>query len=527
MSSTYHLAPAPRPGLTLLLLSLVASLWPSLTTVAHAQPRSCQQMARRIDHHLQTAWDREQIVPAAPAEDAEFCRRVWLDLTGVAPPGAALRTFLADAADDKRDRLVADRLSSPQHAAHLAERWQNVLVPTETSDPPVDTRPLQRWLRNQFEQNLSYDNLVADFLVAGGPADSGPAVFYTSHGLEPKKLATATSRIFLGIQLQCAECHDHPFDRWKQTDFWNYAAFFSQLKQRQSRMGQWIEDLPGGEVQMPESRLVAVPMYPGVSQPPEPDAADHRRRQLTIWMASRDNPYLARAAVNRVWEHLFGRGLVDPVDAMDADNPASHPELLQDLSDYFVAERFDLRKLYQTLASTKAYRLSSAYATAPRPAPETFAVMNVKTLTPQQFYDSMLQNVLRTPRSWNTTELATSAEQQMRQAFLNRMTANNAAPTDYPHGVLQALATMNGPELQQATLQTQQGLLAALEAPFFSDADRIESLYLATLSRRPTESERQRCLKFLANVHSRADAAALRGDLLWALLCSTECAVCP
>ena len=139
----------------------------------------------------------------------------------------------------------------------------------------------------------------------------------------------------------------------------------------------------------------------------------------------------------------------------------------------------------------------------------------------------MLQHVLRSPRSWNNANLAASPEQQRRQAFLNRMTANDAAPTDYPHGVLQALATMNGPELQQATLQTQQGLLAALEAPFFDDTDRIESLYLATLSRRPTETEQQRCLKFLVNVNSPAEAAAVRGDLLWALLCSTECAVCP
>lgn len=500
--------------------------------IAFAEPILAQQgaslpMVQRIDEHLHSGWDREGVVAAAPADDAEFCRRVWLDLAGVAPPVSDLRTYLDDPAADKADRLIATLLASPQHAEHMAERWNQVLIPADQADMPVDTRPLKRWLRTQFQKNLSYDNFVAEFLVAGGPADSGPAVFYTSHGLEPKKLATATSRIFLGIQLQCAECHDHPFDRWKQTDFWNYAAFFSQLKQRDSRMGQWIEDLPGGEVRMPESQLVSVPMYPGVPHPPEPDVADHRRRQLTIWMASRDNPYLARAAVNRAWEHLFGRGLVNPVDAMDADNPASHPELLQDLTDYFVSERFDLRKLYQTLTSTKAYRLSSAYAGASRPAPETFAVMNVKTLSPQQFYDSMLQNVLRSPRSWNNANLAASPEQQMRQAFLNRMTANGAAPTDYPHGVLQALATMNGPELQQATLQIQQGLLAALEAPFFDDTDRIESLYLATLSRRPTETEQQRCLKFLVNVNSPAEAAAVRGDLLWALLCSTECAVCP
>ncbi|QEG40662.1 DUF1549 domain-containing protein [Roseimaritima ulvae] len=494
---------------------------------ALAQEASVLAMAERIDEHLRGTWEQDGVVPAEPASDAEFCRRVWLDLAGVAPPVSVLRTFLSDTAPDKHDRLIASLLASPQYAAHMAERWNRVLVPADQADMPVDTRSLKAWLRKQFQRNLSYDNLVAEFLVAGGPADSGPAVFYTSHDLEPKKLAAATARIFLGIQLQCAECHDHPFDRWKQTDFWSYAAFFSQLKQRQAGRGQWIEDLPGGEVRLPESQLVSVPMYPGVPEPPEPDVADYRRRQLTIWLASRDNPYLARAAVNRVWEHLFGRGLVHPVDAMDADNPASHPKLLQELSDYFVEQRFDLRKLYQTLASTKAYRMSSAYSAGERPAMDTFAVMNVKTLSPQQYYDSLMQNVLRVPPPWDDANSANSPEQAMRQAFLNRMGSGGAAPVDYPHGVLQALGTMNGPELQRASLQPQNGLLAVLDAPFYSDVDRIETLYLATVSRLPTKAEQQRCSKFLADIDSPAETAAVRGDLLWALLCSTECAVCP
>ena len=323
--------------------------------------------SRHIDGLLLEAMESAGVQPAAQSGDAEFCRRVWLDLAGVAPPVWQLRAFLADSSPDKRARLIDELLDSSRFASHLANRWNEMLLPADTLEQGQENvGELHQWLRQQFLEGTPYDHIVGGFLTAGGESDRGPAIFYTSRDLEPVKLAGATSRLFLGIQLECAQCHDHPFARWSQDDFWSYAAFFSQLELNDSRMraSQTISDRAGREVTFPDSDRVMPPRYPGVSEPPEPDPTDFRRRQLTIWLASRNNPYFARAAANRVWAHLFGRGLIEPVDAMDKDNPASHPKVLQYLADYFVEHRFDLRALYKVLAMTDAYGRTSAVTAA-------------------------------------------------------------------------------------------------------------------------------------------------------------------
>ncbi len=501
---------------------------PITATAEDADP-DLRAAAMKIDHFLRQGWERDGITPAATSSDAEFCRRIWLDLAGVAPPVASLRSFLDDPGESKRGRLVDQLLRSPQYANHLATRWNAVLLPADVQtglQQQGNVAELHQWLRSQFRDNVPYDYLVGGFLTAGGSGNSGPAIFYTSHSLQPEKLAAATSRIFMGIQLQCAQCHNHPFDRWTQEDFWKYAAFFSQLEQRDARMGRdaIIEDRPGGEVTLPESDDVMPPRYPGVVEPPERDPGDVRRRQLTIWMASRDNPYFARAAVNRAWAHMFGRGIVDPVDAMDADNKPSHPELLAFLSDYFIEHRFDLRTLYATLARTEAYGLSSRMD-GQRPPEDSFAAMTVKTLSAEQFYDTLQQNVYR--RSPPAMDDPRSIDRGQRQQFLARMRATEASPRDFPHGVVQVLGMMNGPEVSRATTSQQIGLLDALEAPLFNNDDRIETLLLATLSRRPTDDETSKFREYVDAAGTPGEKKAAWSDLLWVLLNTAECAVCP
>ncbi len=479
-----------------------------------------------INQLMAAAWKRDGVEPAERSDDAEFCRRIWLDLAGVAPSVAEIRTFLDSTDPQKRSNLIDRLLASPQHAAHLADTWNEILLPadSQTIGQRDNIAALRNWLRDQFIDNTRYDYFVASFLTAGGASNRGPAIFYTTRDVEPKKIAAATSKIFLGIQLQCAECHDHPFDRWTQEDFWSYTAFFGQLERsdQQMNLGGLIVDSANGEVTLPDTDQVVAPRYPGASSLPEKDITNNRRRQLTIWLASRDNPYFVRAAVNRTWAHLFGRGLVDPVDAMDKDNLPSHPAVLQYLSKYFVDQKFNLRTLIATLARTDAYQLSSAI-TKDRPAEETFAVMNVKTMTPRQFYDTVRQNILR-QRSGAT---ANGVDFQ-REQFVNRMRATDVTARDYPHGVMQALGVMNGPEMRQAIHPELGGLLAALEAPIFDEDNRIETLFLATLSRRPTDSE----AKTIASLFPRSEDSeqanqTARSDVLWALLNSAEATVCP
>ncbi len=254
---------------------------------------------------------------------------------------------------------------------------------------------LQSWLRQQFVRDLRYDRLVAEFLSSTGDQQTGPALFYRSLEAKPEKLAAATSRIFLGLQIRCAECHDHPFDHWTQRDFWGYAAFFAQLQPDTSMRGDTyrLVDLPSGEVTLPATTEVVAPRYPAGDRPTV-EGRGTRRRQLSIWMASRDNPYLAPAAVNRVWEQLFGRGLVHPVDDLGPHNPASHPELFAELAAYFVEQAFDLQTLYRMLTNTDAYQRTSDLD-GPETDPPLYARMAVKRLTAEQLFDSLHRSLNR------------------------------------------------------------------------------------------------------------------------------------
>ncbi|MCO8122222.1 DUF1549 and DUF1553 domain-containing protein [Stieleria sp. TO1_6] len=529
MASTSSLA-----VVTLVIALQIAGAAPSQGETPADSAPDARAATENVDRLIQQGWADEAIQPTPQSGDAEFCRRVWLDFAGVAPPVWQLRTFLQDTSPDKRWRLIDQLLASPRFATHMANRWNQTLLPEDALVGGQDNAAaLHRWLRKQFQSNTPYDHIIGGFLTAGGKSDRGPAIFYTSRNLDPVKLAASTSQLFMGIQLQCAQCHDHPYARWTQDDFWSFAAFFAQLELDQSNLsgGQSIEDRSGREVTFPETERVMSPRYPGVAAAPEPDPTDFRRRQLTIWLASRNNPYFARAAANRVWSHLFGRGLVEPVDAMDNDNPPSHPQLLDFLADYLIEQRFDLRSLYQMLSRTQAYGRSSAVGDRPRPPADRFAAMNVKTLSAEQYFDSLRQNVLLggLPRDSATSTVPGRPlpDEMIRQQFLARMQAPDAVPTEYPHGVVQVLGMMNGPEMLAATAEQRSGLIGSLQAPFLTDHQRVETLFLACLSRAPTEQESQQFLDYLAAPNGDRSAASKQSDLAWVLLNTAECFVCP
>jgi len=217
-----------------------------VSTVTHTTADE-PEMTARIDARLAEGWVNEQIQPAPAADDAEFLRRAWLDLTGTIPPinesgtdgDYGVRGFLADDRPDKRRRLINFLLAKPQHANHFAVLWKNALLPAETNIQRLGgDLGFQTWLRGQFADNVPYDTMVSEILLANGAANrTGPALFYTALQLKPEDLASSTSRIFCGVKIECAQCHDHPFDKWTRRDFWGYAAFFARLQR-----------LPGNQV---------------------------------------------------------------------------------------------------------------------------------------------------------------------------------------------------------------------------------------------------------------------------------------
>lgn len=490
--------------------------WLGLTWAASAS-ESSQAMSRRVDELLATKWREQSIVPAPVADDAEFLRRVSLDLIGVIPSVAECREFFADPTTDKRTKLVERLLQSPRHADHLARTWRDIILPPEFDPAQLDRAAgLERWLRQQFQANLRYDRLVAEFISSSGTEETGPALFYSSLEGKPEKLAASTASIFLGMQIQCAECHDHPYDDWKQTDFWSYAAFFAQLQSSSMQPGELLElvDLNEGEVTLPDSDVVVAPKYPSGAEP-DVTRGGTRRRQLAIWMASRDNPFLARAAVNRVWAMLFGRGLVHPVDDIGPKNPAVHPQLLHELEDYFVKSGFDLRDLIRVLVNSQVYQRSSQSDQPNSPQPVLFERMHVKTLPSDVLYDSMLHAM-----GMPVAEL--TGNDAMRQAFVATMQTSSRDRADYDAGLQQVLFLMNGEIPNLVMNDSESGILAALQAPFFNDNDRLEVMFLAALSRLPSDLERSQMFTWLQSQTDPTARQQVYGDLLWALINSAE-----
>jgi hypothetical protein len=507
----------------------------SLALAQDADDSQAQTMARmatvrRIDELVAARIKAAGHEPSVPAGDEEFIRRVYLDLTGAIPRVAEVREFLANERHDKRARLIDTLLDSPAHATHLANTWRNIMLPGGLNLEQINNVVgVQNWLRQRFVENVRYDNLVSELLVASDGGEAGPALYYTSLDLAPEKLAGSTARIFLGLQIECAQCHDHPFDHWKQKDFWGYAAFFARLRQPDMtnpnpRGRARLIDLDEGDVKLPNTEEIVLPKYPaGIS--PDQKELGTRREQLAIWMASRDNPFLSRAGVNRAWWHLFGRGLVEPVDDLGRQNQASHPELLDELTTYFVRTGFDLRELYRTLVNTDTYQRTSNWTAEPVPPPELYVHMPVKTLTAEQLYDSVNRVLHR--RSQNMMagiNVSSPLLDRKRQTFIARVQSSGRNALDYQAGVLQALALLNGSDLAEATDPEKSPLLGSLQAPFFTDDDRLQTLFLATYSRLPTEPELSVCRLQLAK-YSESDRAKAFSDVLWALLNSAEFAL--
>ena len=288
-----------------------------------------------------------------------------------------------------------------------------------------------------------------------------------------------------------------------------------------------VVDRRDGEITLPDTDEIVPPKYLGTDGAAV-GSDDNRRRQLAIWIASRDNPYLARAAVNRVWGQLFGRGIVEPVDDFGPHNPPSHPQLLDELSAYFVAGGFDLREMYRVLANTETYQLSSRVDDPDAKTPtELFARMAIKPLTAEQLYDSLGRATCR-PLSAATPGRPGDERfnDPQRQEFLARFRAGNPNSREYESGIPQALTLMNGRLVSQATDIAESDLLTALSANFFTPSDRVETLFLATLSRPPTDDERA---TFVAHLEEQSEDPAMRrlalGDCLWALLNSAEFAL--
>ncbi len=521
------------PRFAVLLWVLAGTSLPMLAS----PPTPEETMQIRVDFWITERLKQEHVTPAPLVDDYGFVRRAYLDLLGRIPRVSESRDFQDDKSANRRAELIADLVGQPEYAIHMANIWRRVLLPDGTDFERLGgIAGFETWLRDQFAMNRPYDQIVRDLLVAeGSSADSGPQLFYAAWDLKPEKLAASTSRTFLGIQLQCAECHDHPFDHWSQRDFWGYAGFFARLKSNAatdpfSSMSADFSEQDEGDVRLPNSEEIVPAKYLASSANlPNSNEQRSRRELLADWMTAADNPYFARATVNRVWSQLFGRGLVEPADDMRKENPPSHPELLQELAQFFQDQHYDLRLLVRTLARSDAYQRSSenpAEALKP-PSSDLFAQMAIKSLTEEQLYDSLAVATARIQPAQlgGATFGLNRVLDPARQEFLRKLKTPNQSRLQYASGIPQVLSMMNGSLTAQATEPAKSDIIMALNAPFFTDEERLEGVYLAALSRPPREDEQTRIGSYVAGYAVGEERQKALGDVLWALLNSAEFAL--
>lgn len=487
------------------------------------------QVASAADSHGETLskWidDRgEQVWGEPPAEcgDLTFVRRVYLDLVGRVPSVAEIRDF-RELGEDRRDLLVNDLVfaEGPRRetysrlsASSLARHWRRILIPPGTvAIGPV--QELENWLAESFRDGKPYDEMMREIAQIQSPQSAGG--YYQLVGGTPESYAGNLSRVMLGVRLDCAQCHDHPFTDWKQSDFWGLAAFYSDMAGATANPDASKPTGKGGEIQFEGTTYAAKFLWEEASLE---DATRAPRVRLARWLTSPDNPHFAATAVNRFWQLLVGRGLYADIENLDL---ASKDErmFLDELGQKFAEDGFNVQRLIAAICKTRWY---AAQAMAETQSAEAFR-RELKVISPEQVFDSLEQSLhLPISRIDPAAPRWTGARAQM----VNRLgEAIGETPEDYASGIPQALMMMNGKVTSDAIdLDRSRLLRAVVESPFFDEDTRIETLYLAVLTREPSDAEKQSLTEYL---HDKPDETKRRkafGEILWALLNSPEFVLC-
>jgi WD40 repeat protein len=483
-------------------------------------------------------YDRLRNLAIAPSDgctDAEFLRRASLDAAGALPTPEQARAFLDDPDPDKRNKLIDRLLASPTYADHWANKWGDLLRPNPFRAGVKSVFTLDQWLRDSFRQNKPFDQFVREILVAQGSTHKyGPTVVFRDRR-EPADIAPFISQVFLGLRLECAKCHHHPNEKWAQEDFYQLAAFFGQIRRKGqgisapiSGEAEYIWFAPGGkgDVRHPLTGEVMSPKAPDA--PAQTIAADRDPREaLADWVSRPDNPFFARAIVNRVWGDFMGRGIVHPVDDFRASNPPSNQPLLDALAQDFVEHHYDLKHLIRTIMRSHVYQLSSLpneynvrdtrnYSRfyRRRPAAEV-ALDAVSDVTGTSEPLQGLAPGSRAVQVWNNR-----LESDFLDAF-GRPNASADPPCEREResSVVQALHLMNSTRLM-AKIASPTGRAAKLAQSDQTPEQIVTELYLAALSRPPTDEELEIATPaFTAEGATRKSATE---DILWALMNSAE-----
>jgi hypothetical protein len=541
-------------GLTVV-WSLCAEAAPrqSEESAAAAVARAPATVAADIDKLIEKRLADAKIPVSPLTDDAEFIRRLSLDIRGRIPLPEKTAAFLASTDPNKRSKLIDEFLADSEYGEHFATIWFHRMIKPDDDNRGLLSDRLRDWLAESFNANRSWGRIVTDIMTAEGARDKNPqTVFWLANvggaknrQPEPNKITAAASRLFMGVRLECCECHNHPFATLKQTDFWSTAAFFTQTHADKSTKAQAktgavpsiqeggafrpkggknkdkTEPAPFGSIVIPDTKGKTVKAKFLLAEEATLPSKTVLRPAFAAWLTGPKNPYFARAAVNKMWANFFGRGIVSPIDDMRPESTNSHPELLDALAADFVASGHDLKHLIRSICNSKTYQRTSRPLPNNKEDEELFSHAQIRAMSADMLFDSLAVAMGHEPGDkvkgggkGQKKKAQGGARGQFRKFFHAEADDDVGVVEDYTHGIPQVLRLMNSPQMNDTSAVVNR--LTKGNAP---PEKVIEGLYLTVLSRRPTETEMKRMKAYVGDAK---DAAKGYGDVMWVLLNSSE-----
>ncbi|MCS7046907.1 MAG: DUF1553 domain-containing protein, partial [Gemmataceae bacterium] len=474
------------------------------------------------------------IQPSELCTDQEFIRRATMDLCGVLPTPEEIKRFMESKDPNKRAKLIDELLERPEYADFWTLKWSDVFRSNRKTIQQKGTHVFQKWLRNHIDQNTPLSRVIHEVVTASGSTFANPPANYYRIAKEPTSLAETTAQLFFGIRLQCAKCHNHPFERWTQDDYYSFAAFFARVKQRKDPIEPGAAPNTGaefvyvervGEVNQPRTGKTMEPKFMGGAVAKVAPGKD-RREALAAWMTSADNPFVPKSLVNRIWYHLMGRGIVEPVDDFRDSNPSANDELLDALAKDFVAKNFDVKHLIRTIMNSRTYQLSALTNDFNKDDNKYFSHAVVKLHTAETLFDALCY-VTDVPEKFPGYPLGTRSVQlpdgEVNHPFLKTFgqPARELAcecERESDSNLAQALQLINGPAVNDR-LRNPNNRIGKLLAAKKSDPEILNELFMVTLSRLPSADEAK---AMLDHVNKAMDKRKAWEDVHWALINSKE-----
>jgi hypothetical protein len=481
-----------------------------------------------IDTHVNAKLRRMKALPSELCTDAEFIRRVSLDLTGLPPKADRVRAFLADTTESrvKREKLIDELIGSPDYIKAWANKWADLLQCNSEQLGQKGVWVYREWIAKRIAENTPYDEFVRALLLAEGSAYQNPAANYFRVLKEPGKITEDVSQTFLGVRFNCNKCHDHPFERWTQNQYYEFGAHFARVAFKKGSLpGEEIvyRNFNGGEVKHLKTDMVVAPKVPFGSER-EMKADEDRRDPFVEWLTSKENPLFAKSMANRVWSYFFGKGIIDPVDDIRGGNPPSNPALLDALTAEFIKNKFDTRALMRTICQSRTYQLSIIPNKWNEDDTINFSHAAPRRLSAEQMLDAVAvatgvrPQFAGMPTGMRSVEIpdGTVAGNDF-LALFGRPKRQSACECERTSNLTlsHALNLINGQTLSEA-VSSPSSRIAKLVESEKDDQKLVEEIYLACLNRLPTDNERK-VIRF-SEAKSRAEMAQ---DLTWALINSS------